>query len=243
MGVGSIRRPIALSPVVKHVALTGGMVVFALLLFRGTAADGGRQSRAWLDLLPSTDTSAGRVAGIYWSAQAMDSAQTHAVRDRLQRVRRRMDHHLDVAVYFQSRYYAALVNASVFALVATILGLVVSRKGWDDAHPLLLNALLVAVALAAFYLGFPAMFQQEANAEANLRQYVAYSALDRRISTYLDTGVLPPSGASRLDSVLTKIDSALVAHSDIIVGLDIGGLPTAAQVRNLLGEVAPVGQN
>ncbi len=85
--------------------------------------------------------------------------------------------HLALIERYVTNYYIAVLMSMVFGGLAAVALFLVGPKGWTQSNEYLVNVLIVAGAIAAFYGAFPTIFQQPAMTAAHKTQLLRYEAL------------------------------------------------------------------
>jgi hypothetical protein len=133
----------------------------------------------------------------------------------------RIQHHLDVMVYFYSNYYRAIILSSILGAVSGICLFYIANKGWASASNYVVTAFVISTVIGAFFLSLITIFRIQDNITANKVLYLRYVALMDGIATYCATGHSGESGdVKSLDSYLHEIDRQMAAINDVAVALD-----------------------
>lgn len=155
------------------------------------------------------------------------------LRRQLDITRRRQVFHQNITVFFYARYYMALTIASVAGLLAAAMLVLITRIGWERAHPVLKATFMAAAGVTAFFAAFPGMFRQNENIAENAALYAAYSNLENEILSYLATQedfegkALPPA------AFVHTVDRRLVDLNKIAIGFDATKLPASTAFQGL----------
>jgi hypothetical protein len=122
------------------------------------------------------------------SKQALTPTEESRLQNQLDDIRKKAKHHLDVAVYYYSRSFMAILAFSLAAALAAICLAIISKRGLDKVSEYIVTLFLVATALAVFYQSFPGVFQQRKNVDANRALYIKYVNLEDDMISYVATG-------------------------------------------------------
>ncbi len=155
------------------------------------------------------------------------------LRRQLDITRRRQVFHQDITVFFYARYYMALTIASVAGLLAAAMLVLLTRIGWERAHPALKATFMAAAGVTAFFAAFPGMFRQNENIAENAALYAAYSNLENEILSYLATQEDFEGKALRPAAFVHTVDRRLVDLNRIAIGFDATKLPASAAFQGL----------
>jgi hypothetical protein len=135
----------------------------------------------------------------------------------------RMQHHLDVMVYFYSNYYRAIIMSSILGAVSGICLFYIANKGWATASNYVVTAFVISTVIGAFFFSLITIFRIQDNITANKVLYLQYVALTDGIATYCATGDSGEAGdatTKTLDSYLHEIDRQMAAINDVAIALD-----------------------
>jgi hypothetical protein len=101
------------------------------------------------------------------------------------------DAHRRTAIEFYGYFYATFAVFSLFGFLSLISGVIIAKKGYDNANPHLIAVFLVSSAIVLLYQGFFGVFQQKVNVDNNAKLFTGYSKLLTKIDTYCSTGKIP----------------------------------------------------
>ncbi|MGB7210592.1 MAG: hypothetical protein WBD27_18195 [Pyrinomonadaceae bacterium] len=121
-------------------------------------------------------------------AITLTPTQQDRMQNQLDDVRKKAKHHLDVAVYYYSQSFMAILAFSLAAALGAISLAIISKRGLDGVSEYVVTMFLVATALALFYQSFPGVFQQRKNVEDNRALYIRYVNLEDDMISYVATG-------------------------------------------------------
>lgn len=130
--------------------------------------------------------------------------------------RRRMALHLEAMKVFISNAYMAVLTSITIGALAVIALILISKRGWEQTNPYLINVFLVMGALTAYYASFYGLFKQEQNFNENRALFLKYEALRGEILSYAATGEVPrreSAIAEALKSQAEQQQAAAVAAS------------------------------
>ena len=150
----------------------------------------------------------------------------------LHTVRRRVEFHGNVMVFFYSRYFLALTMTSVAAVLAGAVLITITRVGWQTAKPYAKAAFLTATGVAAYYGAFPGMYQQAQNIAENASLYVAYSNVENEVLSYLATGADSSGKAQETSSFVHALDRRMAELNRVAIGFDATKIPSAIESFN-----------
>lgn len=238
----------------KHGGLTFGLLAITLLgaLFLNWFA--AKQADKWtqgLKYAPTSQQIPAQVSSTDKKLQAYINKLPNATLveknrlfDQLKEIENRARSHISVARAFYIWNYQSLSIAAVSSIVAAVSLLFLSRKGWDGANKYILNVFIVSFSITVVVGVFPALFRQEENMSNNTRTYLAYIALDNRLSSYIATqkfiGLKPANtgNSAQLESlndikkVISSVDDELATLNNIYIGFDASKIPNYREVFN-----------
>lgn len=145
----------------------------------------------------------------------------------LHTVKRRVEFHGNVMVFFYSRYFLALTMTSVAAVLAGAVLITITRVGWQTAKPYAKATFLTATGVAAYYGAFPGMYQQAQNIADNASLYVAYSNVENEVLSYLATGADSSGKAQDPSSFVHALDRRMAELNRVAIGFDATKLPSS----------------
>jgi hypothetical protein len=136
--------------------------------------------------------------------------------------------------------------ASISAIIAAICLLLISKVGWEKAKNPTVNIFIVSSAIFTLFSTFIFMFKQESNITDNKKLYLAYAALEDRITSYLVTNEFFVNKGSSESQKITKptqviqsIDSELATLNNIAIGFDSTKIPN---YQELYKTIPPINQ-
>lgn len=110
------------------------------------------------------------------------------LQDQRNDIRKKAKHHVDVAMFYYSRFYMAILAFSISAALAAISLAIISKRGLDSVNEYIVTMFLVMTAVALFYQSFPGVFQQKKNIEDNRALYIKYVNLEDDMLSFCVTG-------------------------------------------------------
>ncbi|MDH5432865.1 MAG: hypothetical protein OEY19_02890 [Gammaproteobacteria bacterium] len=123
-------------------------------------------------------------------------------------IRSREKFHLDVTIFFYSRYVTTLTVATVLAILSAVMLLFISKSGWINTNPYIINAFLTISSCATFFSIMPELYEQKINIEENKSLYVKYTKLDHETRSFVAT--LPVNYSSTKNQELANF----IKHTD-----------------------------
>lgn len=147
-------------------------------------------------------------------------------------VGKRIEHHVEVMVYFYAAYYMSIVTFSVAAALAAVALVLVSKQGWDSANEYIATIFFTTTAASAFFGSFPAVFQQQQNISDNKELALKFLALQNEIVTYAVTGEAlsydapaadrkAPLGIASTPAEFLHYVDLKVSRDNIAIGFDV----------------------
>ena len=147
------------------------------------------------------------------------------VADQMTTVRSRLKHHSSLMVYFYGRQFMVITVATVSAVIAAALLILITQAGWSST-PVLLRALfLLFGTAAALFASFPALYRQEQNILDNATLYQGYLTLRNEMLSYLATGQRLSGKKEPLPVFIHYVDSGLVNLGKVAIGFDASKIP------------------
>ena len=101
--------------------------------------------------------------------------------------------HAEGLSMYLGNYYMAIVTAMTLGAISAIALLLVGPKGWMNANEYLVNVLLISGAIAAYFSGFPGVFQQPQMIGAHRAQILRYEALLDGMASHVANARLVPA--------------------------------------------------
>ena len=143
--------------------------------------------------------------------------------------------HSDLMQYLYTNMFAALITALIAGLLAMIVLVFVSKKGWQQVNSYLLVAFLSLSAVAGFYGAFPTMFEQETNAEANKELCIGYDNVIQEINDHFATIFDKDGKPSDINKFIHSISKRITELHSIPFGMNPEEAVSIAQkVRDIL---------
>jgi hypothetical protein len=147
------------------------------------------------------------------------------LKDQMTLVRSRLKHHSSLMVYFYGRQFMVITIATVCAVIAAALLIVITQKGWATTPVILRAFFLLAGTGAALFASFPALYRQEQNILDNAALYQGYLALRNEMLSYLATGQRLSGKKEPLPQFIHYVDSGLVNLGKVAIGFDASKIP------------------
>jgi hypothetical protein len=206
------------SEIGKYALIAVGLVAASALISSVAYLHASHLARGWVEpLQPQFHTLDKATAGFCKPPGQTQAASTR-LEGEIRELNGRIQHHLDVMVYFYSNYYRAIILSSILGAVSGICLFYIANKGWASASNYVVTAFVISTVIGAFFLSLITIFRIQDNITANKVLYLRYVALTDGIATYCATG---ESGeAKSLDSYLHDIDKQMAAINDVAVALD-----------------------
>lgn len=169
---------------------------------------------------------------LVWSASLADAEGAGRLQEQYDEVRKRARFHLTVMRFFYVRHYMAIATSAVLGFLAALMLAFISRRGWANTAPWLVACFLVFAGASAFCAGYPALYQQKLNIEANKAKYLELTDLDNRIRTFAISNKTPDD----LVTYLGRVDKEMQTLHALPIGLEDAAL--AAQRKAVAAAVA-----
>ena len=141
-------------------------------------------------------------------------------------IKKRARHHLDVTIFFYTRYYMAISLFAIVGGIAAIALLFITRFGWSGVSPYVISIFLVMSGHAAFYGAFPRIFRQEQNIADNKKLYVRYIGLQNEMESYFTTGEAIDGKKLSEGDFIHHIDQHMAKLHTFAIGFDSSKVPS-----------------
>lgn len=106
----------------------------------------------------------------------------------LKEVRRRHDKHDRTMIFFYEQYFLFNTMQAIMIMATTIIGLVVSKFGWEKINRDVLYLFFIIAGFMAFVQLVPQFMKVEDNINSNKKQVIIYANMEQSILSYLTTG-------------------------------------------------------
>ena len=141
--------------------------------------------------------------------------------DDVKAIEGRVQHHLDLMIYFYANYYRAIIMSSILGAVSGICLFYIANKGWKEASNYVITTFVLSSVIGAFFFSLIAVFQQQNNIAANKTLYLKNVALRDQILSYCATGTTSSAaGKGDLSAFVHETDRDMADLNDIAVVLD-----------------------
>jgi hypothetical protein len=206
----------------KHAGLVVLLVIFIhlsrwLLTYQAKLVANAWIKRIDLNAPPASEANA---------ARASDDIDTRRrLNEQLLEIKRRAKHHLDITVFFYTRYYMAITLFSILGGTAAIALIFITKSGWSGVSPYVITVFLITSGHAAFYGAFPRIFQQEKNIADNKNLYTQYVALQNELESYFLTGEDINGAWKTGHQFVHYIDQQLARLNNFAIGFDYTKTP------------------
>ena len=106
----------------------------------------------------------------------------------LNEVKRRHSKHDMTMIFFYEQYFLFNMMQAFMIMATTIIGLIVSKFGWDKIDKNILYIFFIIAGFLAFVKTVPDFMKVEDNIKSNKKKVVIYSNIEQSIISYLVTG-------------------------------------------------------
>jgi len=182
----------------------------------------------------------------YFDNLKATEVEKQRILEQIQKIQSRQKVNINVVKFFYIEYYISISMASISAIIAAICLLLISKVGWEKAKNPTVNIFIVSSAIFTLFSTFIFMFKQESNITDNKKLYLAYAALEDRITSYLVTNEFFVNKGSSESQKITKptqviqsIDSELATLNNIAIGFDSTKIPN---YQELYKTIPPINQ-
>ncbi len=166
----------------------------------------------------------------------------------------RKAHHLHLGLVFFRNYYGVLILSMVFSCIGGVVLFLIANQGWSNVS-ITLKSLFLALAIVVTFFGlFPAVFKQQENFEANLKNYMSYTKAELNIIDQLSKLDNPLFAAIKdttnnpeffwkvdslnyyknIDSMITKNDDAINGLTNYILNIDAKEIKSMSDVYRMV---------
>jgi hypothetical protein len=161
-----------------------------------------------------------------WPATIKGSRlQQVRVKDQMTTIRGRLEHHAEVIIYFMTQQFMVITFATISAVIAAGILLLITPVGWTASKWLPRTIFLLAGVVAAGFASFPALYRQEQNILDNAALYQSYQALRNEMLSYIVTGERLSGNKAPLPEFIHYVDSCLVTLGKLAMGFDPSKIP------------------
>jgi hypothetical protein len=158
-------------------------------------------------------------------------------------IRKSAHYHLTVVKAFFRYQYVAVTIASTAAVLAGLILVPISWKGWKEATPVYKTAFVIFAGLAALFTTYNKVYNQDANIASNTALYYGYLTLEDRILSYHPRRVGQAEGMVSPVELITEIDESIAGLRSFAVALDPTSVPTATSVSDQINAAASKSPN
>lgn len=107
------------------------------------------------------------------------------LKEQISQIRARARRHLNVVIFYYSKYYSSIVMSAVFGVFGGMLFIFISLRGWKESNNNLLIIFIISSSISALFAVIPSLFQQSQNIENNEQLYRGHIYLENRIRSYV----------------------------------------------------------
>lgn len=93
------------------------------------------------------------------------------LKEQISQIRDRARRHLNVVIFYYSKYYSSIAMSAVFAVFGGMLFIFISLRGWKESNNNLLIVFIISSSISALFAVIPSLFQQSQNIENNEQLY------------------------------------------------------------------------
>ena len=128
--------------------------------------------------------------------------------------------HDNTMVFFYEKYFLFNMMQAFMIMSTTIIGLMVSKYGWEKIDKKILYVFFIIAGFVAFVQLVPKFMKIEDNIRSNKKNVIAYSNMEQSILSYLVTGenskgiIIVPSRYVHL------LDKEMNSHNNISFDLE-----------------------
>ena len=140
--------------------------------------------------------------------------------DDFRELRGRMEHHLNVMMYFYANFFRAIVMTSMIGAIAGICLFYIANKGWSTANNFVITAFVISTVIAAYFLSIITVFKVQENISDNKVLYLQYVAIGNNLLTYCATGTTDDESIKSEDQYIRQVDKQMATINDIAIGFD-----------------------
>jgi hypothetical protein len=187
------------------------------------------------------------------------AAEKQRLRDQALEVRIRAISQFEMTKYFYRQFFVAISMSAMWAVVSAVTLFSMSKLGWDNCKSKPLVAVfVVSSGVTVFFSSSIFIFQLESNIAENKKLYLAYSALEDRVLSYMASGqfrlatpistelATTTSTSSQSlgfvkepEAVISYIDGELAAINNIAIGFDANKIPNYQDLQKLSNDASP----
>ncbi|QNI30845.1 hypothetical protein H7849_17210 [Alloacidobacterium dinghuense] len=207
----------------KHATIAAVLIVASFVTSSIAYWHASHLAREWVSpLRPHYGLREPGKAGFCKPPGQVAGAVTLRLEDDVQEVQGRIQHHLNVMIYFYANYYRAIIMSSILGAVSGICLFYIANKGWATASNYVVTTFVISTVIGAYFFSLIAVFKEQDNITANKALYLQYVALGNRIASYCATGSTENAQPETLDSYVHQVDTQMAAINDVAISLDSG---------------------
>ncbi|MBD2119320.1 hypothetical protein [Trichocoleus sp. FACHB-262] len=191
------------------------------------------------EILNFRDAEEARLKNYARNMQGSEFAKQRLV-EQTKEIQGRVRSHVQVTKYFYVQYFVSVTTATVSAVIAAICLFSISKSGWSNTKNSLLSLFVVSFGFATIFSAYIVVFKYEENISQNKTLYLAYAALEDRVSSYFATGQFLINSAQGERTAITNssqviqfIDDELATINNIAIGFDATKIPNYQDYQNL----------
>jgi hypothetical protein len=138
----------------------------------------------------------------------------------LNEVKRRYNKHDRTMIFFYEQYFLFNMMQAIMIMATTIIGLVVSKFGWDKINKDVLYVFFIIAGFMAFVKMVPEFLKVEDNIKSNKKNVVIYSNMEQSIISYLSTGENAKGIEINPVRYVHLLDKEMNSHNNIAFDLE-----------------------
>lgn len=145
--------------------------------------------------------------------------------------------HLEITVYYYSRYFMAVTMAAILGIFAGIFLVFITNNGWSQTKWLVRSIFIFSTVCAAFFSAMPSFFEQEDNIDKNKDLYVSYKGLHKNLLSFSANCV-----SIQCDSVnlyINKVDTKLLELGKFPLKFNRSAIDFSKTIQSLSSTASP----
>ncbi len=148
-------------------------------------------------------------------------------------------YHLTVARSMFGSQYMVVTIAAVAAVIAGVILVPISWKGWKSAPPYLTVPFLVIAGIAVLFATFNQVYQQNENVTNSTTAYFGYLALEDEMLSYYPRRSRDSASVIGPGAFIHHMDQQVKALRTFAIGFDPSRIPTISGVQEQIEAGVP----
>ncbi len=205
----------------RHAAIAVVLIAASMSVSSGSYWHANHLASRWIASLQADEPSKQAVSTSFCMPPGQPpSGSTRRLESDAREVQGRIQHHLEVMIYFYANYYRAIIMSSLLGAVSGVCIFYIANKGWTNASNYVITTFVISTVIGAFFFSSIALYKQQDNIAANKTLYLGNISLRNRILTYCATGTSYAIADKTPDAFVHRVDDEMAALNDVAIALD-----------------------